>query len=137
MMPAAILSIGQPAKKSLGSSMKLAAGGWEATGIINSQASEILRKPTVLGTPAPGNACSGPSDSRWSSPLFSPDQSGLFFPHFAESGRFGQRKDHHLFAGRGANVVVQAQDLDTSDFLDHSLHDRPRGFDQMGPHLLE
>jgi hypothetical protein len=33
--------------------------------------------------------------------------------------------------------VVHAQHLDTGDFPDHRFHERPGGFEQMGPYLLE
>ena len=33
--------------------------------------------------------------------------------------------------------MVQAEHLDAGDLLDHRLHERPRGFEQMGPDLLE
>jgi len=49
----------------------------------------------------------------------------------------GQDKDHDLFADGGADVVVQAQHLDAGGLLDQGLHGRPRGLDQMSPHLLQ
>ena len=56
---------------------------------------------------------------------------------FAELRRFGQGEEHDLFAGDGADVVVQAHDLDAGDFLDHRLQERPRRFEQMGAYLFE
>ena len=51
--------------------------------------------------------------------------------------RLGEREEHDLFAGDGADVVVQAQHLDAGDFLDHRFHHRPRRFDRVRPHLFE
>ena len=42
-----------------------------------------------------------------------------------------------FFAGDGADVVVQTQHLDAGDFLDHSFHDRARGFQQLNSHLFD
>jgi hypothetical protein len=55
----------------------------------------------------------------------------------ADQRRLGQGEEHHLFAGDGADIVMQAQHLDAGDFPDHFFHERPRRFDQMRPELLE
>ena len=42
--------------------------------------------------------------------------SRFYFPfRFTEKRRLGQGEEHHLFAGDGANIVVQAQDLDAGE----------------------
>jgi len=48
-----------------------------------------------------------------------------------------QKLKNHLFAGDGANVMVQGHDLDAGDLLDHGLHDWTGRFNQMGPYLLQ
>ncbi len=60
----------------------------------------------------------------------------LFLLRVAENWRLGKGKENNLLAGYGADVMVQAQDLDAGDLLDHRFHDRTGRFDQMGPHLL-
>jgi hypothetical protein len=55
----------------------------------------------------------------------------------AKHGRLGQGEENDLFASDRANVVVQTHDCDPSDFLDHSLHERTRGFEEMCAHALE
>jgi hypothetical protein len=52
-------------------------------------------------------------------------------------GRLGHREHYDLFSGHGADVVVQAQDLDACDVLDQRFQGRPRRFDQLGPDLFE
>ncbi len=59
------------------------------------------------------------------------------FSCLAEQRRFGQREDHDFFASDGADVVMQAKYFDASDLLDQLFQERPRGFDEMSPHLLE
>ena len=49
----------------------------------------------------------------------------------------GQREENDLFAGYGADVVMQAQNLDAGGVFDHRLHDWPRRFDQLRSNLLE
>src|SRR3954454_16915606 len=61
----------------------------------------------------------------------------LSFPGFAAIGRLCQAEENELFAGQGADVVVQAGDLDAGDLLDHAFQDRPGRLDELGPHLLE
>ena len=56
---------------------------------------------------------------------------------FAEERRRGQAEEHDLFAGCGADVVVQTQDLGAGDFLDDRFQDRPRRFDKLEPYLFE
>src|SRR5208337_2391209 len=56
---------------------------------------------------------------------------------FADLRGLHQSEEHDLFTGHGADVMVQAEHLDAGNLLDHRLHERPRGFEQMGPHLLE
>jgi hypothetical protein len=55
----------------------------------------------------------------------------------AEDRGVGQGKDHNLFAGGGADVVVQAQHLDAGDPLDQGFQGGLRRLDQMAPHLLQ
>jgi len=54
-----------------------------------------------------------------------------------EVRRLGQGEENDLLAGDGADVMVQAQDLDASDLVDHRFQDRTGRFDQVGPYLLE
>ena len=56
---------------------------------------------------------------------------------FADLRRVNQGEEHDLFAGHGADVMVQAEHFDAGDLLDHRLHQRPRRFEEMGPDLLE
>ena len=56
---------------------------------------------------------------------------------FAEIRRLDKGEYNDLLTGDGTDVVVQAQDLDASDLLDHRLHDWPGHFEQVGPRLLE
>ena len=49
----------------------------------------------------------------------------------------GQGEEHDLFAGDGADVVVQAEPLDAGGLLDHRFQERPGRFDQLGSYLLE
>ena len=58
-------------------------------------------------------------------------------PRLLAIRRPGRSAENDLFSGNGADVLVQAQHFDACDFLDHCFHDRPRGFDQMRPYLLE
>ena len=60
-----------------------------------------------------------------------------FFFVSRNAGDSGQGEEHDLFAGHGADVVVQAQHLDAGDLLDHRFQDRPRRFDQLGPDFFE
>jgi hypothetical protein len=53
------------------------------------------------------------------------------------SGRLAQREKHDLLAGRGADVVVQAQHLGASGLFYQNLHDWPCRLDEVGSHLLE
>jgi hypothetical protein len=46
----------------------------------------------------------------------------LPFPGVAELRQLGQREEDDYFAGRSADVVVQAQNLHPRDFLNHALH---------------
>jgi hypothetical protein len=56
---------------------------------------------------------------------------------FAAFGWLDQSKEHDLFAGGGADVVVKAQRPDTRDLLDHRFHERPRRFEHVGADLFE
>ena len=47
----------------------------------------------------------------------------------------GDKND--FFARPGADVMMQAHDLDTGDLPDHRFHNWPRGLDQMGAYLFE
>ena len=49
----------------------------------------------------------------------------------------GEREEHDLFPGRGADVVMQAHHLNARLVFDHGLHHRPRRFEQMRPNILE
>lgn len=51
--------------------------------------------------------------------------------------RLGQSKEQHLFSGHGADVVVQAHNLDAGRLMDHRFDGRPYRLDQLGPHLLD
>jgi hypothetical protein len=55
----------------------------------------------------------------------------------AKLRRRGQRKDHHLFAGRRTDIVVQAQGFDTRDVVNKRFQGTARGLDKLCPHLLE
>src|SRR5581483_1289092 len=55
----------------------------------------------------------------------------------AEKRRLGQREEDNLFPGGRADVVVQAQHLDSGNLMDHGLHERSRRFDQLSSDLLE
>ena len=66
-----------------------------------------------------------------------PESEPLFLLGVAMKGRLGKGKENDLFAGYGADVVVQGQHLHAGDLLDHRLHDRTGRFDQMGPDLFE
>ena len=61
----------------------------------------------------------------------------LFLLGLTELRRLGEGEENDLLAGGGADVMVQAQDLDASDLLDHRFQDWPRRFDQVGPYFLE
>ena len=56
---------------------------------------------------------------------------------FADLRRVDQGEEHDLFTGHGTDVMVHAEHLDAGDLLDHRLHQRPRGLEEMGPDLLE
>ncbi len=66
-----------------------------------------------------------------------PDAEPLLLLGITEIRRLGEGQNNDLFAGDGADVMVQAQHLDTGDLLDHRFQDRAGRFDQMGSHLLE
>jgi hypothetical protein len=51
--------------------------------------------------------------------------------------RLGEGEHDDFFTGDGADVVVQALDLDAGDVLDHRLEQRPRRLEQVGSYLLE
>jgi hypothetical protein len=61
----------------------------------------------------------------------------LFLIGFAEIGRLGEGEENDLFAGYGADVMVQGHDFNAGDLLDHRLHDWTGRFNQMGPYLLQ
>jgi hypothetical protein len=61
----------------------------------------------------------------------------LFFVGRAEQWGPVQSENDDFFAGRGADVVMKADDLDAGNILNHDFHERPSDFDQMGPHLFE
>ena len=61
----------------------------------------------------------------------------LFHLCFTEVRRPGEGEDNHLLASFCADVVVHGHDLDAGDLFDHRLQDRPCGFNQMGPNLLQ
>src|SRR5271165_3530822 len=56
---------------------------------------------------------------------------------FADLRGLDQSEEHDLLASHGADVMVQAAHFDAGNLLDHRLHERPSGFEQMGPDLLE
>ena len=56
---------------------------------------------------------------------------------FADLRRVNQGEEHDLFTGHGTDVMVHAEHPDAGDLLDHRLHQRPRGLEEMGPDLLE
>src|SRR5690349_11593933 len=51
-----------------------------------------------------------------------PNPECLLLLNSAEIGRLAQGEEHDLLAGVGADVVVQTQDFDAGDFLDHGFH---------------
>ena len=53
------------------------------------------------------------------------------------SGALGQREQNDLLARERADVMMQAQDLDTGHVGNHRLHERPGRLDQMRPNLFE
>lgn len=55
----------------------------------------------------------------------------------ANKRRFGQSEEDDLFAGRRADVVVQAQDFDAGGHFNHLVQNRPGEFDQLGADLFE
>jgi hypothetical protein len=70
------------------------------------------------------------------SPVGADSEAGLFLC-ITEVGRGRQSKDHNLFAGCRADVVVQAHHFDAGDLLDHRFHYGPRRFDQVGADLFQ
>src|SRR5579871_1040125 len=72
--------------------------------------------------------------AEWKPP---PNENALFLLRFAERRRLGQGEEQDLFAGAGADVVVQAHHLGAGGLLHQRLHDGPRRLDQMGAYLLE
>ena len=62
---------------------------------------------------------------------------GLLSPCFAKKRRLGQRENYDFFSGHRTDVMVEAQHFHAGDFLDHRVHERPRRFNQLNPHLLE
>jgi hypothetical protein len=61
----------------------------------------------------------------------------LFRLCLAEKRRLDEGEEDDLFAGYGADIVVQALHPDAGDLLDHRFHDRPRRFHQLDSHLLQ
>jgi hypothetical protein len=61
----------------------------------------------------------------------------LPLPYLADGHWPGEGEQYDFLTRGGADVVVQAQDFDAGDVLDHRFQERPRRLEQMGPHLLE
>lgn len=61
----------------------------------------------------------------------------LLFSDLTEERHFHEREKYDLFAGGRTDIVMQADCFDARDFLDERFQDRPRGFDELGPDLLE
>ena len=92
----------------------------------------MIRSPLILLNRPRGNLGSIPDSPSLPDPI----QQALFLLGIADLRWLGQGEEHDLFAGYGADVVAQAQHLDSGDFLYQRFHDRPCCFDQMGPHLF-
>ena len=90
------------------------------THAMHKRAKEIIDKHTVDA------GCSEP---------FGPGALLLF--ELPEQRRLGQRKHHNFFARERADVMVQANRLDSSDILDERFQHRPGRFDQLDAHLFE
>jgi RNA polymerase sigma factor (sigma-70 family) len=82
-------------------------------------------------------ACRAVSKLRGRPPFACASSERLFLLEFAVLRRLGQREEHNLLAGYGADVVVHAQHLHAGNLMDHRFHDRPRRFDQVSPDLFE
>ena len=65
------------------------------------------------------------------------DARQLFFHGFAAMRRRCEREEHHLLAGHGADVVVQAHYLHAGNAFVHGFHERPSRFDEMCADLFE
>ena len=63
--------------------------------------------------------------------------SGLLFLGLAKQRCLGQGEQDDLFAGCGANVVVQTQHRDAGHLQHHRFQEWPRQLDQLRSHLLE
>ena len=77
--------------------------------------------PGFIATNPPGIPTSRQGLKSW----VAPNQNALFVFRFADLRRPGEGKEHDFLAGHGADVVVEAPNLESGDLLDHGLHDRP------------
>jgi len=61
----------------------------------------------------------------------------LFLPALSELRRLGKSEEHNLFAGEGADVVMQAARLDARNAINQCFQGRPSGFNKLGSYLLQ
>ena len=61
----------------------------------------------------------------------------LFLPALSELRRLGKSEEHNLFAGDGADVVMQAARLDARNVINQCFQGRPGGFNKLCSYLLQ